>query len=223
MTIRFKCSGCEKVLKVGDQYAGKRAKCPHCRTVLTVPRPPGPNVAAAPPVEPALPAPQPPAQKAPPEPATEEASPEPSPPEPVPAPAPPARPTLFVFPPAGHIQFPDHCVGCFADSPAEAIVFDVRRAVPPRGGPEDSVEQYHIPICPACRKMLPPAQLRDLAGHSDGMVDAARVTTRFLTREIRSQCVLLTLRNAEMVQAFGEANKGRTFNSIATCRSASSK
>jgi len=219
MAIKFKCAGCDKVLKVASGYAGKRAKCPHCQTILTVPRPrrrvpitPKGSIQDMPFVEPAV-------EVA--EPVVEEAPAEPSPPEPAPLPKPVivAHPTLFVFSPVRDIRFPDHCVGCFAESPAEVIVLDVRLAMPPRGGPEHAVEQYHMPICPECRKMLPPGQIRDLAGHSDGMVDAARVTTRFLTREIRNQCVLLTLRNAELVDAFAKANKGKTFNSIAACHS----
>jgi hypothetical protein len=66
--IEFKCSGCQKTLKVKDAAAGKRGKCPNCQTVVSVPNastpppaaavPSAPTaaVAAAPPSPPAAPA-----------------------------------------------------------------------------------------------------------------------------------------------------------------------
>ncbi len=37
MAVRFKCSDCEKPLKVADELAGKRIRCPGCQAVLRVP------------------------------------------------------------------------------------------------------------------------------------------------------------------------------------------
>ncbi|MCM2369352.1 M48 family metalloprotease [Aporhodopirellula aestuarii] len=37
MSIRFQCPKCEKVLRVGDEHAGKVAKCSGCQTKLRVP------------------------------------------------------------------------------------------------------------------------------------------------------------------------------------------
>jgi hypothetical protein len=37
MPITFKCSGCGKAYKVGDEKAGKKLKCPGCQAVVTVP------------------------------------------------------------------------------------------------------------------------------------------------------------------------------------------
>jgi phage FluMu protein Com len=48
MAIEFRCTSCDKLLRVGDDAAGKHAKCPQCGTVLTIPAP-APFAAAAPP------------------------------------------------------------------------------------------------------------------------------------------------------------------------------
>jgi len=37
MFIRFTCPGCQKILKVGDKFAGKTSKCPGCAAPVTVP------------------------------------------------------------------------------------------------------------------------------------------------------------------------------------------
>ena len=37
MAIEFKCQGCEKKLRVPDEFAGRKAKCPNCQTILQVP------------------------------------------------------------------------------------------------------------------------------------------------------------------------------------------
>lgn len=37
MPIRFSCPSCQRVLRVDDQFAGKRSKCPGCSNPLTVP------------------------------------------------------------------------------------------------------------------------------------------------------------------------------------------
>jgi len=39
MPIRIVCTGCNKNLKLGDKFAGKKIKCPSCQTVLAVPAP----------------------------------------------------------------------------------------------------------------------------------------------------------------------------------------
>jgi phage FluMu protein Com len=38
MTIEFRCSSCNKLLRTSDDRAGARAKCPDCGTAVTVPR-----------------------------------------------------------------------------------------------------------------------------------------------------------------------------------------
>lgn len=37
MAIEFRCPNCQKLLRVGDDAAGKQAKCPGCATAVTVP------------------------------------------------------------------------------------------------------------------------------------------------------------------------------------------
>ena len=37
MPIEFRCTQCAKLLRTGDDTAGKQAKCPACETILTVP------------------------------------------------------------------------------------------------------------------------------------------------------------------------------------------
>lgn len=39
MAIETSCQGCGKVLRVGDEHAGRLARCPHCQTIYTVPAP----------------------------------------------------------------------------------------------------------------------------------------------------------------------------------------
>lgn len=39
MTIRFKCPGCESVMKIQDELAGKSAKCPKCKAPFKIPKP----------------------------------------------------------------------------------------------------------------------------------------------------------------------------------------
>ncbi len=39
MPIDFRCPNCQKLLRVGDNAAGKQAKCPGCGTILSVPSP----------------------------------------------------------------------------------------------------------------------------------------------------------------------------------------
>jgi uncharacterized protein (DUF983 family) len=36
--IRFPCAGCDKVMNVADEHAGKKAKCPACGEVVVIPR-----------------------------------------------------------------------------------------------------------------------------------------------------------------------------------------
>lgn len=37
MPIDSQCTGCGKMLRVADEYAGRRARCPVCQTIYTVP------------------------------------------------------------------------------------------------------------------------------------------------------------------------------------------
>lgn len=40
MPIEFHCPGCQRILRVPDETAGKQAKCPQCGAVSTIPAPP---------------------------------------------------------------------------------------------------------------------------------------------------------------------------------------
>ncbi len=44
MAIEFRCTQCEKLLRTGDDTAGKQAKCPECGAVMSVPMPDGATV-----------------------------------------------------------------------------------------------------------------------------------------------------------------------------------
>lgn len=37
MTVELKCDGCQTLLRVPDELAGKRAKCTHCGSIFTIP------------------------------------------------------------------------------------------------------------------------------------------------------------------------------------------
>lgn len=37
MSIETICKGCAAKLRVGNEYAGRKARCPHCKTIYTVP------------------------------------------------------------------------------------------------------------------------------------------------------------------------------------------
>ena len=56
MPIEFRCTQCAKLLRTGDDTAGKQAKCPACQTIVTVPsasqQPSAQQPDAAPPVSP---------------------------------------------------------------------------------------------------------------------------------------------------------------------------
>ncbi len=39
MPIEFRCTQCGKLLRTGDDTAGKQAKCPACGTLLVIPEP----------------------------------------------------------------------------------------------------------------------------------------------------------------------------------------
>jgi len=55
MSIEFRCTGCNKLLRTGEGTAGKQAKCPECGTVVTIPA-----AGAVPSDEAPLPVPPPP-------------------------------------------------------------------------------------------------------------------------------------------------------------------
>lgn len=48
MAIEFRCDQCGKLLRTGDETAGKQAKCPSCGTVQAIPLPGAPGSAPAP-------------------------------------------------------------------------------------------------------------------------------------------------------------------------------
>ena len=37
MPIEAKCPGCDRLLRVSDEHAGKQARCPVCNTIYSVP------------------------------------------------------------------------------------------------------------------------------------------------------------------------------------------
>jgi phage FluMu protein Com len=53
MSIEFRCTGCNKLLRTGDGTAGKQAKCPECGAIVTIPAagtaPPAETPSQAPP------------------------------------------------------------------------------------------------------------------------------------------------------------------------------
>ena len=59
MPIEFRCSECSKLLRTGDDTAGRQAKCPECGAIMDIPSP------GTQPVGPSAPAPPPPPQDAP--------------------------------------------------------------------------------------------------------------------------------------------------------------
>ncbi len=67
MPIEFRCSQCQKLLRTGDETAGKQAKCPECGTVMEIPQsstagPSTPPAGSIPPTEPPSPFGAPPSQ-----------------------------------------------------------------------------------------------------------------------------------------------------------------
>lgn len=51
MPIEFRCQQCGKLLRVGDESAGRQAKCPSCASVQTIPAAsPAPEMPSAPPM-----------------------------------------------------------------------------------------------------------------------------------------------------------------------------
>ncbi len=52
MPIEFRCTQCAKLLRTGDDTAGKKARCPGCQTILTVPSGEQPPPRQAPPPQP---------------------------------------------------------------------------------------------------------------------------------------------------------------------------
>lgn len=52
MPIEFRCTQCQKLLRVPDETAGRQAKCPACETVLTIPSSASAGTGQAPPVSP---------------------------------------------------------------------------------------------------------------------------------------------------------------------------
>lgn len=49
MPIEFRCTQCNRLLRTGDETAGKKAKCPECGAIVTIPAPGAPAEAAGPP------------------------------------------------------------------------------------------------------------------------------------------------------------------------------
>jgi len=49
MPIEFRCTQCNRLLRTGDDTAGRQARCPECGAILTVPAPGAPPEAAMPP------------------------------------------------------------------------------------------------------------------------------------------------------------------------------
>ena len=49
MSIEFRCTQCNRLLRTEDDTTGKKAKCPECGTILTIPAPGPPPDAGAPP------------------------------------------------------------------------------------------------------------------------------------------------------------------------------
>jgi len=54
VAIEFRCSSCGKLLRVGDENAGKQARCPACGTIGTIPEASPPSAEPAVPLPPAM-------------------------------------------------------------------------------------------------------------------------------------------------------------------------
>ncbi len=54
MPIEFRCTQCGRVLRVGDDVAGRQAQCPECKAIMTIPSPGAEVSGGAPPVGPPL-------------------------------------------------------------------------------------------------------------------------------------------------------------------------
>ena len=52
MPIEFRCSQCGKLLRTGDDTAGRQAQCPECGTISIVPNPAVPSEPSVPPLTP---------------------------------------------------------------------------------------------------------------------------------------------------------------------------
>jgi hypothetical protein len=49
MSIEFRCTGCGKLLRTGDNTAGRQAKCPQCGALVTIPAAPAGQLTSPPP------------------------------------------------------------------------------------------------------------------------------------------------------------------------------
>src|SRR5258708_7578566 len=56
MPIEFRCQKCGKLLRTGDETAGKQAKCPECGSIMSIPipEPQQPEPSIPPPIPAAL-------------------------------------------------------------------------------------------------------------------------------------------------------------------------
>jgi phage FluMu protein Com len=48
--LRFRCSGCNSLIEIDQQDAGKKARCPKCQTVQRAAASPAPAPAGPPPI-----------------------------------------------------------------------------------------------------------------------------------------------------------------------------
>lgn len=53
MAVEFRCTQCNKLLRIGDDAAGGQAKCPECGAIVPVPSQPAPGAEAGSPFAPA--------------------------------------------------------------------------------------------------------------------------------------------------------------------------
>jgi len=147
-------------------------------------------------------------------------------------------PAQVVFRPAGYLQWPNHCVGCFAENPQQVLRLGVAPATEfgsaAKMGKLSSIlhgltvrlklsgrletGHYRLPICASCRGKLSDGDVAALAGQTDNVEPPPyRVQTALLTREIDQRCIVLGFCSQEYAGAFRQANAAAVFDSVEAC------
>ena len=146
-----------------------------------------------------------------------------------------------VFRPLASIVFPDRCVGCFSEAPAQHLTLGAYAATKANTGASiggfgaglvgaliggvigsavswraGETNSYRIPICGQCLAHLDKRKTRALA---DGNNPKA-TSNQFLSREIKKGCIVLEFSNDDYARGFWSRNSGGVFATVEECRSA---